>query len=141
MQMDQFSTDIATILACGNESRSSTPCMLYEDSGKRLSQKSGSLGQAGTALGGSLEASRGWTNPAVMGIVLETYGLRMTHIDCVLLVQMLGGLGQGGPPLGAGQRSTAGQGNMRSSSAGGDVFAALGELPPDQAALWRQRIL
>lgn len=76
-----------------------------------------------------------------MGIFLETYGPLMTHMECVLLAQMLGGLGQGGSPLGAGQRSTAGQGNMRSSNAGGDVFAALAELPPDQAALWRQRIL
>jgi len=77
----------------------------------------------------------------MMGTVLETYGLHMTHIECVLLAQMLGGLGQGGPPLGARQRSTTGQSNMRSSNAGGDAFAALAELPPDQAALWRQRIL
>lgn len=56
-------------------------------------------------------------------------------------LQMLGGPGQGGPPLGSGQRGTTGGGNMMRSSAGADEFAALTELPPDQAALWRHRIM
>ena len=57
------------------------------------------------------------------------------------ILQMLGGLGQGGPSMGGGQRGSTGGGNMMRSSAGGDEFAALAELPPDQAALWRRRIL
>ena len=56
-------------------------------------------------------------------------------------LQMLGGLGQGGPPTGSGQRASSGGGNTMRSSAGSDELAALAELPPDQAALWRRRIM
>lgn len=57
-------------------------------------------------------------------------------------LQMLGGLGQGGPAqLGSGQgTSTAGNRSGRGALLG-DEFAALSELPPDEAQLWRQRIL
>ena len=58
-----------------------------------------------------------------------------------LLLQMLGGLGQGGPSLGSGQRGNIAGSSMARRNAGGDELAALAELPSDQAALWRQRIL
>ena len=54
---------------------------------------------------------------------------------------MLGGLGQGGSSLGSGQRGNNAGRTMTQRSAGSDDFAALAELPSDQAALWRQRIL
>ncbi len=47
----------------------------------------------------------------------------------------------GGPPLGSAQRGNPGGSNMMRSSADGDEFAALAELPPDQAALWRRRFM
>ena len=57
-------------------------------------------------------------------------------------LQMLGGLGQGGPAqLGSGQ-GTSSAGNRGGRGAPhGDELAALSELPPDEAELWRQRIL
>jgi hypothetical protein len=54
-------------------------------------------------------------------------------------MQMLDGLGPGGPSAGSGQRLSSAQGG--SGAADQDGLAALAELPPDQAALWRQRIL
>ena len=60
----------------------------------------------------------------------------------VMSLQMLGGLGQGGPAqLGSGQ-GTSRVGNRSGRGVSHrDEFVALSELPPDEAELWRQRIL
>ena len=60
----------------------------------------------------------------------------------IVSLQMLGGLGQGGPvQLGSGQGTgSAGRRGGRGAPRG-DELAALTELPPDEAELWRQRIL
>ena len=54
-------------------------------------------------------------------------------------MQMFDALGPGGPSAGSGQRLSSAQGG--NGAADQDGLAALAELPPDQAALWRQRIL
>ena len=57
-------------------------------------------------------------------------------------LQMLGGLGQGRPgQLGSAQSTSSAGSRSGRSIPHGDEFAALSELPPDEADLWRQRIL
>ena len=57
-------------------------------------------------------------------------------------LQMLGGLGQDVPAqLGSGQDTSSAGNRSGRGIPSGDEFAALSELPPDEAELWRQRIL
>ena len=60
----------------------------------------------------------------------------------IVTLQMLGGLGQGGPAqLGSGQGTRSAGNRGGRGTPRGDDLAALSELPPDEAELWRQRIL
>ena len=56
-------------------------------------------------------------------------------------MQMLDGLGPAGPSAGSGHRIGSAQSGRGTGAADQDGLAALAELPPDQAAVWRQRIL